>query len=142
MTTSKEIVIKRYLRGSTGTMPEFWEKIWQHSPTTMKALAAQADPRLVRECSRHLPPKAKLLEGGCGSGVYLARFAEMGYQVVGVDFAQRTVARLKTALPDLDIQVGDIRNLPFQNNTFDAYYSGGVIEHFEDGLMPQIKEAY
>ena len=142
MTTNKEIVIKRYLRDSAGTMPEFWEGIWQHSPTTMKALAAQADARLVRECSRHLPPKAKLLEGGCGSGSYLARFAEMGYQVVGVDFAQRTVARLNAALPDLDVLVGDIRDLPFPNNTFDAYYSGGVIEHFEDGLMPQIEEAY
>jgi len=139
---NKEILIKRYLRDCGGPTPEFWEGVWQHSPTTMSALAAQADVRLVRECSHYLPPKAKLLEGGCGSGSYLARFAEMGYQVVGVDFAQRTVARLNAAFPDLDVRVGDIRALPFQNNTFDAYYSGGVIEHFEDGLMPQMEEAF
>jgi len=141
MIIDKDIFIKRYLLGCGGPTPEFWERIWQHSPITLNALALCADERLVRECAFHLPPKAKLLEGGCGSGSYLARFAKMGYQVVGIDFAQRTVERLTAAFPQLDVRVGDIRDLPFHGDTFDGYYSGGVIEHFEDGLMPQVEEA-
>lgn len=142
MAIEKEIVIKRYLRDCAGPTPAFWEEVWRNSASTMKALAAQADERLVRECSRHLPPKAKLLEGGCGSGAYLVRFTQKGHEVIGVDFAQETVARLNEAFPELDVRVGNIRELPFQDNTFDAYYSGGVIEHFEDGLMPQLDEAF
>lgn len=142
MLIKKEIVIKRYLRNCGGPTPEFWEEVWQNSPSTMNALAAQVDKRLVRECSRHLPPSAKLLEGGCGSGAYLAHFKQKGYDVIGVDFAQRTVAQLNVYFPELDVRVGNIRGLPFENNTFDAYYSGGVIEHFEDDLRPQVDEAF
>lgn len=138
----KEIIIKRYLRNCGGTSPDFWDDVWREIPFTIKELASKTDQRLIREFSRHLPQKARILEGGCGNGAYVARFLEMGHQVIGVDFAQSTVKRLNIAFPDLDIKIGDIRSLPFSDELFDAYYSGGVIEHFEDGLLPQIKEAY
>jgi len=40
------------------------------------------------------------------------------------------------------VKVGDIRKLNFPDGYFDAYYSGGVIEHFEDGIAPQLGEAH
>lgn len=142
MRRANHVTLKRYLREKAGPSPDFWDEVWQNSPSNLEALAAQADPRLLRCCLEHLPPRARLLEGGCGSGTYLAAFSKAGCEVVGIDFAPNTVARLKQIFPSLDIRLGDIRALPFPDATFDAYYSGGVIEHFEDGLGPQIAEAW
>lgn len=141
MPKRQEITLVRYLRDCAGPSPAFWDEVWRHSPTDLDALAAQADPRLVRKCTEYLSPQATILEGGCGSGSYLAAFSKLGYRVVGVDFAPQTVRRLKQWFPALDVRQGDIRHLPFDRNSFDAYYSGGVIEHFVDGLEPQIAEA-
>ena len=38
---------------------------------------------------------AKLLDLGCGPGVYAERFANAGYSVTGVDFSQRSIAYAK-----------------------------------------------
>jgi SAM-dependent methyltransferase len=37
--------------------------------------------------------------------------------------------------------VGDVAALPFADETFDIYYSGGVVEHFEEGPERAILEA-
>ena len=87
-------IIKRYLQGSVGPSPDFWEGVWKDSPTEMNALSAMADSRLVRASRNYLPADARVLEGGCGNGAYLDHFFKQGQQVVGVDFTEKTVARL------------------------------------------------
>jgi len=82
-----------------------------------------------------------LLEGGCGDGRYVRYFTDLGVKTIGVDFAQTTVQMINEYLPNLDVRVGDIRHFEFPDGHFDAYYSGGVIEHFEDGVDPQLSEA-
>lgn len=134
--------IKRYLKNLGGASPGYWENNWEKSPLDLDLLAAQADLRLVRKLRQYLQPGANILEGGCGSGAYLAYFQQRGYKMVGIDFAERTVARLNDAFPDIDVRVGDIKAINCDSNVFDAYYSGGVIEHFEEGLEQQIREAY
>lgn len=83
-----------------------------------------------------------LLEGGCGDGRYVRCFTNLGVKTIGVDFARTTVKRINELLPDLDVRVGDIRNLEFPDGHFDSYFSGGVIEHFEDGVALQLSEAH
>ena len=82
-----------------------------------------------------------LLEGGCGDGRYVRYFTDLGIRTIGVDFAQTTVRKINELLPDLEVKIGDIRRLNFPDGYFDGYYSGGVIEHFEDGITPQLAEA-
>jgi SAM-dependent methyltransferase len=64
----------------------------------------------------------------------------MGYRAYGIDFAEKTIKRIKQLFPDLKITRGDVRNLPFEENFFDAHWSLGVIEHFYDGFSETIKE--
>ena len=87
------------------------------------------------------PPK-KILEGGCGVGKYVIAYRRLGYDIVGVDFSSETIKRLKNEVDkDLPVYEADITALPFEDNTFDCYYSGGVIEHFEEGPDKALKEA-
>jgi SAM-dependent methyltransferase len=63
-----------------------------------------------------------------------------GFQAIGIDFAKETVNMLHTAIPGIDVRHGDVRSLPFADNSFAAYLSLGVIEHFWRGYDPILSE--
>jgi len=133
---------KRYLHDFYGENDIFWDRNWDGD---WRQKCLEPPPvmfRLVTSIKRYLRPDMLLLEGGCGDGRYLRFFNELGVKTVGVDFAHTTVQKINEFLPNLEVHVGDIRKLNFPDRYFDAYYSGGVIEHFEDGVAPQLAEAY
>jgi|SRR5690606_17954246 len=86
--------------------------------------------------------KSHVIEGGCGLGAWCEWFQQQGYQVTGIEYDPEIVTRAKMAKPDIAVQLGDITNLSFPDNTFDAYISLGVIEHFEHGPDKAIIEAF
>lgn len=57
-----------------------------------------------------------------------------GATVFGVDISGPTATKAKAAFPDrsLNAAVSDVRILPFADQSFDAIYSMGTIEHFLD----------
>jgi len=90
---------------------------------------------------KHLPKHGLILEGGCGMGQYVVALRARGYNCIGLDFAAKTVKRVKSVLPDLPIKVGNVCDLSLGNESIDAYISLGVMEHFEDGPSRALKEA-
>jgi SAM-dependent methyltransferase len=82
-----------------------------------------------------------VLEGGCGRGQYVVHYARRGARMVGLDFATDTLQRLRRSHPALATCGGDVSRLPFRDGVFEAYYSGGVVEHFEAGPLPALREA-
>ena len=102
----------------------------------------QVMPALVSRIRKYLRSDMLLLEGGCGDARYVRYFSDLGVRTIGIDYARSTVKRINELFSDLDVREGDIRNLEFPDDYFDAYYSGGVIEHFEDGVGPQLSEAH
>jgi ubiquinone/menaquinone biosynthesis C-methylase UbiE len=75
----------------------------------------------------------RVLEVGLGMGTDLVRWARAGAVVTGRDLTQASVTavRERLALEGLqgDIAVGDAENLEFPDDTFDIYYSWGVLHH-------------
>lgn len=69
----------------------------------------------------------QLLDLGSGRGDQLRAFAELGFEVQGVDIAPKSV-EMAGGLP---VQVVDLEaeTLPFEAETFDAIFSKSVIEH-------------
>jgi SAM-dependent methyltransferase len=86
------------------------------------------------------PQNGPILEGGCGSGIHVAALTNSGYRCIGVDYAPATVELLNRHMPELDVRLGDVRNLPFGEDCFAGYISIGVLEHFWDGYEPIIDE--
>ncbi|MBM2832893.1 MAG: putative 3-demethylubiquinone-9 3-O-methyltransferase [Candidatus Brocadiaceae bacterium] len=90
---------------------------------------------------RHLPRMGLILEGGCGMAQHVVALRARGYNCFGVDFAPKTVERVKSLLPDLPVETGDICNLNLKSGSIDAYISLGVVEHFQEGPQTALKEA-
>jgi cyclopropane fatty-acyl-phospholipid synthase-like methyltransferase len=56
-----------------------------------------------------------------------------GFEITGLDISRKTVGQLRERFPDSDFQAGYVRDTGMEDNTFDACFSWGVFEHFEDG---------
>jgi SAM-dependent methyltransferase len=127
----------------SGSTSDFWDANW--APSELQRVLA--DPRIVENdpcydiIKEKARPDALFLEGGCGQGQWVHYFAERGYRVVGVDFAVGTIERLRRVAPALDVRVADILSLPFADSEVHTYFSNGVVEHFETGPEPALREA-
>jgi SAM-dependent methyltransferase len=100
-------------------------------------------PWYVQRALKGVQPGVSILEAGCGSGFVANALARRGYRVSGVDYAQKTIVKLKEIYPDINFSFGDVRGLGFPDSSFGVYLSLGVIEHFidEKDASQAIKEA-
>ena len=66
----------------------------------------------------------------------LAWAGRQGARAYGIDISEPTVIQARTAFDAgagaLQGAIGDVRALPFRDDSFDAIYSMGTIEHFEE----------
>ena len=112
----------------------FWDKHWKTDDQSfVKILKNTKHRHILGITKKYLFPGAKILEGGCGWGTIVNALHHHGYDVYGIDYAEDTVKKINDHAPELKVQVGDIRRLPFPECFFDGYWSLGVIEHFYDG---------
>lgn len=134
-------MMKMFHEAADAGTPDYWDDVWHAEQLGAAIRFCDLDP-LRQVFERFVPAGARLLEGGCGRGQYLIYYGSRGRIAVGVDFARQTLADLKRAAPDLRIAAADVSALPIRAAAFDAYYSGGVVEHFEDGPLPALAEAF
>ena len=123
-----------------GDSPELWEENWKDNNFEEALRFCESDP-LRPLFERYARPGTTMLEGGCGQGHYVTYYASRGVRVVGLDFAQTTLAGIRARYGDLMLCAGDVAALPFRDEAFDLYYSGGVVEHFETGAEPALRAA-
>jgi ubiquinone/menaquinone biosynthesis C-methylase UbiE len=90
-------------------------------------------PALVR--SLKLPLGARILEVGCGRGVALPPFAELcrPRRLVGLDVDADLLAVAEQRLRDRGVHAelvhGDVRDLPFADDSFDVVVDFGTCYH-------------
>ncbi len=60
-----------------------------------------------------------VLDVGCGAGAFLRLVADRGAVPHGIDASERLVALARTRLPDVDVRVGEMEDLPYDDATFD-----------------------
>jgi len=95
---------------------------------------------------KYTPRFGTVLEAGCGLGRYVFYLAELGIDCIGLDFSEEAIATIKLFQNENNIQrkfcKGNVKLLPFRDNSIAGYISLGVIEHFIEGPQLAIKEAY
>jgi cyclopropane fatty-acyl-phospholipid synthase-like methyltransferase len=70
-----------------------------------------------------LPPKAQVLDLGCGSGLPVAGFlAKRGFEVLGLDISPRQVGLARRKVPAARFEVADMQGL-----TAGEYHVDGVV---------------
>jgi SAM-dependent methyltransferase len=73
---------------------------------------------------------ARILDVGCGVGMYTAQFARFSPHVYGAEFDPAAAAVAAQRVPG--IVVAPAEALPFDDNYFDVVFSHEVIEHVQD----------
>lgn len=122
---------------------EYWDEHWQGQTVDfIRGVKSGKNNLFLKKFTRKfLTPNSKILEGGCGIGKNVYGLKIWGYDAYGVDFAEKTVKKIKDDFPQLKIFVQDVRKLNFPDNFFDGYWSLGVIEHFWKGYNEILEEA-
>lgn len=119
----------------------FWASVGERFPD----LGGAASTRYYTDNERrlfteHFPPldgltilKTDLWDEAKNTRI-LAWASAHGARAYGVDISEPTVRQARAAFPPgaLQAAVGDVRAIPFGDNSFDAIYSMGTIEHFAE----------
>ncbi len=122
----------------------YWNGAWQNVENTISkrnvfylidTIKLEYILPLLKDNTREI----KILEIGCGSARLSCFIASNGYNVMGLDFSKNALLVAKNNFKLInnigDFILGDVKNLPFENNSYDVVISTGLLEHFRD---PQI----
>lgn len=95
---------------------------------------------------KYTPRFGKSVEAGCGMAAYVFYLRRLGIDIEGLEFSTDIVDRVNAwqAMKGLDapIRSGDVTHMPHEDNSLAGYLSFGVVEHFEEGPMRALNEAF
>ena len=121
-----------------------WEDIWDEATIEVE-LEAAAYARARDTIDAYLPFLDKQdnhLEAGSGLSAIVMTLRQRGYAVHGLDYAVNALTESLRYDDSLSLTAGDVHHLPYRDNSFGSYLSFGVLEHFEQGMLPALREAY
>lgn len=90
----------------------------------------------------YLPKGERIIEAGCGLCAWLIKLHSLGYTIEGIDFDPNVVKRVTEYDPELQVDERDVTATGYDADTFGAYISLGVVEHFEEGPEKALAEAH
>jgi len=82
----------------------------------------------------------RVLELGCGSGVFLRLAADRGAEVFGLDASEALIELARSRVPEADLRVGDMQFLPFADDVFDVV-AGFNAFFFAADMVAALREA-
>jgi len=125
------------------------KKIQEHYDTIADVYDHHYDQRRGRCYYTHLstyvmnalPQSGKLLDIGCGTGLFVERYIVDGRSAVGLDISRRMIERARRRCGECDYTVGTGEKIPFYDNSFDAISSLLVFSYVRDPEA-MLSEAY
>ena len=130
---------------SEGQKEQVWTDIW--SETDIVTEISMWDYYGLRPwILKYTPRYGKVLEAGCGLGKFNFYLSHLGIQTIGLDFSKEKIEFLKKWQSknnyQIPFQIGDIKNMPYNDNSLSGYLSFGVMEHFIEGPQVPLKETF
>jgi len=120
---------------------DYWTKRWADIPADEPMENSGVYPLKYAEMTVK-DKSGKILEAGCGAGRILRYYHGRGYNIVGMDFIEVAISKLKEADPTLQAEVGDITNLIYPNESFRYFLAFGLYHNLEHDLNKAIQETY
>jgi len=115
---------------------------WQQISNNVKKRNAFVIARYnncVSLINAHTKKGSKVLDAGCGDGVFSYLVSKSGYRVSGVDLSPEAIKSgisiTRQKGEEIDFKQGSVYEIPWEDNTFDTSASTEVIEHLDD--VPQ-----
>mgnify|MGYP006164960087 CR=1 FL=1 len=131
MIANQKSLVKKYFQKKN----EEWESIYDGND--ISSIVIQQREKYVLEFIDKigLQKGAKILDLGCGAGLTSKKLLERGFDIFGIDVSENMITRAKNNCSNngfkgrYKFEIGDAENLSFQDNSFDAVISLGLIEY-------------
>ncbi len=125
---------------SAGTA-EFWGPLWGGSADDWAETEAKQLPT-YEEAIRRVGITAgdRVLDIGCGSGVFLRAAADLGARVAGLDASGALLEVARSRVPEADLRVGEMQALPYDDDEFDVV-TGFNSFFFAADMVAALREA-
>jgi SAM-dependent methyltransferase len=120
---------------------DYWTSRWDDIPADQPMDNDQVYPLKYAEQTVK-DRQGKILEAGCGAGRILRYYHNQGMNIIGFDFIEVAITKLKKIDSTLKAEVGDITDLGFENESFKYILAFGLYHNLEHGLEQSIKETY
>lgn len=120
---------------------ERWGPRWGVRAADWAATEEQQLPTYETAISRlDLRPGSRVLEVGCGSGVFLRAAADHGARVWGLDASPELLALARARVPEADLRQGDLQFLPYGDDAFEVV-AGFNAFFFAADMVAALREA-
>jgi len=74
----------------------------------------------------------KVLDLGCGPGIYAEILKKHGAEVHGLDLSEKMIEIAKKRVSNVDFKVGTVYKMPYKNSYFDVVVAAYVVHYFKD----------
>src|SRR5918999_3121810 len=99
---------------------ERWGPLWGARADDWARTEDQQVPTYEEAIRRvGIEPGQRVLDVGCGSGVFLRLAADRGAKPFGVYASEALVAVARSRAPEADVRVAEMERLPYADDTFD-----------------------
>ena len=123
------------------TVHSYWNKRWSNISADLAMSNENIYP--LKYAIQTVAGKTGLiLEAGCGAGRLMRYFKYKGYSIIGIDFIEVAISKLKEVDPNLDVEVGDISKLRFCDEKFQFVFAFGLYHSLEHNLEVAIRETF
>ena len=105
---------------TTAGSAQQWGPLWGARPREWAASEELQRPTYEEAIRRvGVSPGQRVLDVGCGAGVFLRMVADNGAVPFGLDASEALVELARERVPGADVRVGEMERLPYANDSFD-----------------------
>ena len=117
----------------------YWAKRWGQIPADDGELNLQRYPgKYAEEVMRWTD--GPVLEAGCGAGRVLIHYYRQGRPIVGMDFIETALTKIRSIEPEIPLCTADTMEMPFCDESFSAVLAFGLYHGLENGIEKALAE--
>lgn len=120
---------------------KFWEVIYDPNQAEIDRIFTDSITGRKRDVLRLVDKhagskKLRILDIGCGPGIFMEELLQRGHSVVGMDMTEKMLQEAYTNTKEKYAErtacvLGDIENIPFKNGSFDLILCIGVLSYLQ-----------